>query len=165
MFIAVIRAANSRGTSFGISLFFSSLLSSGWPADLDHGGGQRDWGWYFFFNIPLVFHARSVISPVNFTKLAPTVISPCSLLLPLSPPASRGFCHTPSSLFFYSRFPATYARRAFFYRVYQQFIWLIVLPRVGHKNRYTDRVHRTRFVGSIAWRDSWIMSGRENDGK
>jgi len=112
--VAVIRAANSKGTGFGSSpFFFSSLLSSGWPVDLDRGGGQRVRGWYFFY-VPLVFHARSVISPVNFTKLAPTAIS----LRPLHPavantPANLSLSHCPVVLFFYSRFPATYARRFF----------------------------------------------------
>lgn len=164
VFVAVIRAANSRGTSFGISLFFSSLLSSGWPADLDRGGGQRDWGWYFFlyparFSRPLRNIARQLYQTRPNCDISPPSPPRCR-------PASRGFCHAPSSLFFYSRFPVTYARRFFFiacasnlfgWSFFRELAIKIVIP--------TNRVHRTRFVRSIAWRDSWIMSGRENDGK
>lgn len=137
VFVAVIRAANSKGTdSASLLSFFLAFIK--WLTRRPRSRGRTKGSGMIFFYVPLVFHARSVISPVNFTKLAPTAISLRSLL-PWLPSFPLAFCYpiAPSSPFFYSRFP-TYARR-FFYRVCQQFIWLIVLPRVGHKNRYTDQ--------------------------
>lgn len=137
MFVAVIRAANSKGTG-SASLFSFFLAFIKWLTRRPRSRGRTKGSGMIFFYVPLVFHARSVISPVNFTKLAPTAIS-LRFLLPRPP-----LCRWPSAIplprrpfFFYSRFPAM--PDVFFYRICQQYIWLIVLPRVGYKNRYTDQ--------------------------
>lgn len=102
---------------------------------------KRDRGWFFFY-VPLVFHARSVISPVNFTKLAPTAISLCPpgatpLFLfcsRLSPPSK-----TPHTIrFFFIACASNLFGRSFF----RELAIKVVTPG--------NRVHRTRFVRSIA---------------
>lgn len=162
----VIRAANSKRTGT-VSPFFSFAFIK-WPerptSIVGADKGTRD---DIFFYVPLVFHARSVISPVNFTKLARTAIS-LRLLLPAVAPAGLLLSHC-YAVPFYSHFPATYATRRFFFIAHagNLFGWSFFRELVIKIVTPTNCVRRTRFVRSIArvTRLPDKCQARENDGK